>query len=279
MWGPSSSCTVKLASRNTPVSAWPFAVVVVRGRRVARGMKGGKERRAGTPRESTAAPLCLRADTVWAPRFLLSCSPQLSHRSAWISGAAPHRGPPRGPTGPALVRAQSRPEPGPTGPCPLILSSLNCGNWHWCGAPDRVAPGWSVPTRCASRLAQRATRQGSRSRAEVTASSLRGPPRTRGATSAATSSGASCARACSARVSSGPTRWRERNGWSRGSTVAAVQVVCVCGGGGSVGTVPEDQVRHICPIWEECRHMFYILRGPPPSPCLGHNWVEAVVCK
>lgn len=78
MWGPSSSCTVKLASRNTPVSAWPFAVVVVRGRRVARGMKGGKERRAGTPRESTAAPLCLRADTVWAPRFLLSCSPQVS---------------------------------------------------------------------------------------------------------------------------------------------------------------------------------------------------------
>lgn len=76
MWGPFSSCTVKLASRNTPVSAWPFAVVV-RGRRVARGTKGGKEGRAGTPRESTAAPLCLRADTVWAPRFLLSCSPRL----------------------------------------------------------------------------------------------------------------------------------------------------------------------------------------------------------
>lgn len=39
MWGPSSSNTVKLASRNMPVSAWSFAVVVI--------VRGGEEREGG----------------------------------------------------------------------------------------------------------------------------------------------------------------------------------------------------------------------------------------
>ena len=128
------------------------------------------------------------------------------------------------PPAPRSLAPRTGRRPGSTGPCPLSLSSLNCGNWHPNGAPPRGALGSSVPMHCASRRAQLATPQGSRSRAGATASSRRGPLRTRGVTCVATSSGASCARVCSARVSSGPKSWRERNGQPRDSPVAEGQV-------------------------------------------------------
>lgn len=231
MWGPSSSRPVKLVSKNTRLCV---AFCPRRKREGScSGVQGGRELGASALRcPPTPAPLRLRVHAARAPRFPWHRSPRalpplrLDLPSAGISGAALRRGPPRGPPArPANARwLPERPEPDPpTGPC-LSRSSLSCGTWRPQDAPARGAPAWSAPTRCASRPAPRATRPDSRSWAAATASSRRGPPRTRGATSAVTSSGASCARACSARVSSGPKCWRERNGGPRAALLLRVKL-------------------------------------------------------
>lgn len=110
-----------------------------------------------------------------------------------------------------LVRCST----GLIGPCRLSQNSLNYASWHRLGASALAVPGWNVPTLCASRRAQHAIHHSSTSRVVATASSLQGPPRTRGATSVETSSGASCARAYSARVSSGPTQSATTTGGQR----------------------------------------------------------------
>lgn len=232
MWGPSSSRSVKLLSRNARLR-----VASCTPRREGRGAALG-EGRAGTWRECPAVPPATPHSACGStpPGAQVSREPlpsappgsplRLDLRGGAASGPAP------GPARPANARwlpelARAR----PTGPC-LSLSSLSCGTWHPHDAPAPVAPVWSAPTRCASRPAQRATQPDSRSWAAATASSRRGPPRTRGATSAVTSSGASCARACSARVSSGPSAGERETGGQRAAQQLRVRLRGGWGWGG-----------------------------------------------
>ncbi|KAM5313745.1 ras association domain-containing protein 1 isoform 1-T1 [Glossophaga mutica] len=116
MWGPSSSCTVKSASRNLPVSAWPFALFfVVRGRGVALGMQRGKDREGGdsekVPHRCPLRPsLPVGRHSPGAQVSIARLCPTAlpGSRGGAASGPAPRSRPPRDCSFPELA------EPGPT---------------------------------------------------------------------------------------------------------------------------------------------------------------------
>lgn len=74
-------------------------------------------------------------------------------------------------------------------------------------------------------------------------------------------------------MSSGPTRCRELNGWSKGSPVAEGQVATER----VVWGVPEDQVRYLDPIREGSVGTFYVFAILHLH--LGHSWAEAGTCE